>query len=305
MDSFFTAYSAEIAALAAALLWSTGSLFGAEPARILGTFAFNRIRMSMALVALTAMTLLRGGFASVPFEALALLLGSGFVGIFVGDSLFYMAVNRIGPRRCNILFTLNAPFAAMLGFMVFAERLSLLVLLGVVLVPFGIFLAIAFGKRAANQHRWEHVHGSLAAGIGLALGAALCQALGSVLARPALHAGMDPVAAGAIRMALAAFLLWNTLWFKGQAHRQKGAVTPRLLWLSFGNATVSMILGTPLLLYALRHGPVGVVSTLSALSPVFILPWIWLITKERPAAGAWVGAMIAVAGVACIVNGKV
>lgn len=305
METFFSAYSAELAALGAALFWSTGTLFGAEPSRILGTFAFNRLRMSMALVALLGMSWMRGSLTVVGMEPMLLLLASGFIGIFIGDSLFYMAVNRIGPRRCNILFTLNAPIAAMLGFLVFAERLNLMVMAGIVLVPFGIFLAIVFGNRSGARHRWETVQGSLAVGIALALGAALCQALGSILARPALHAGLDPIMAAAIRMGLAVFLLWNTLWFKNEMYRAKASVTSKLLLLSFGNAAVSMIFGTPLLLYALRHGPVGVVSTLSALSPIFILPWLWILTKQRPAAGAWLGALIAVLGVACIVNGKI
>jgi len=55
-----------------------------------------------------------------------------------------------------------------------------------------------------------------------------------------------------------------------------------------------------LLLFALAHGPAGLVSTLSATSPVLILPILWIATKERPAPGAWIGAFLAVIGMACI-----
>ena len=44
-----------------------------------------------------------------------------------------------------------------------------------------------------------------------------------------------------------------------------------------------------LLLYALAGGKVGIVSTLSATSPVLILPLLWLRTGQRPAPGAWAG----------------
>ena len=48
---------------------------------------------------------------------------------------------------------------------------------------------------------------------------------------------------------------------------------------------------TPLL-FARSAGKVGIVSTLSATSPVIILPMIGLRTGQRPAADAWFGAAL-------------
>lgn len=55
-----------------------------------------------------------------------------------------------------------------------------------------------------------------------------------------------------------------------------------------------------LLLYALSGGKAGIGSTLSATSPVILLPMLWARTGERPAAGAWAGAALVVAGMALI-----
>jgi uncharacterized membrane protein len=55
-----------------------------------------------------------------------------------------------------------------------------------------------------------------------------------------------------------------------------------------------------LLLFALSGGYVGIVSTLSATSPVIILPMLWLKTRERPAVGAWIGAALVVVGMGFI-----
>lgn len=52
-----------------------------------------------------------------------------------------------------------------------------------------------------------------------------------------------------------------------------------------------------LLVFALSG---GIVSTLSATSPVIILPLIWLRTGQRPSAGAWVGALIVIVGMGLI-----
>jgi drug/metabolite transporter (DMT)-like permease len=56
-----------------------------------------------------------------------------------------------------------------------------------------------------------------------------------------------------------------------------------------------------LLLWALRDGPVGSVGVLSGLSPVLILPMLWWKLGRAPAAGAWLGALIAVLGTALVV----
>ncbi len=63
---------------------------------------------------------------------------------------------------------------------------------------------------------------------------------------------------------------------------------------------LSLAMGMTLLLFALSGGETGVVSTISATTPVIILPLLWLRTGQRPAAGAWLGALFVVAGLAFI-----
>jgi drug/metabolite transporter (DMT)-like permease len=55
-----------------------------------------------------------------------------------------------------------------------------------------------------------------------------------------------------------------------------------------------------LLMAALARGNVGIVSTLSSMTPIVILPMLWLRTGVLPAPLAWVGALLAVAGTALI-----
>ena len=55
------------------------------------------------------------------------------------------------------------------------------------------------------------------------------------------------------------------------------------------------------MLWAFEHGRVGLSAALSSTAPVLLVPLIWLVSRERPAAGAWLGASLAVAGAALIV----
>jgi drug/metabolite transporter (DMT)-like permease len=84
------------------------------------------------------------------------------------------------------------------------------------------------------------------------------------------------------------------------AIKQKNPLTPRVVALTALSGFLALAVGMTLLLYALSGGNVGIVSTLSATSPVIILPLIWLRTGQRPAAGAWGGALIVMVGMALI-----
>jgi drug/metabolite transporter (DMT)-like permease len=53
-------------------------------------------------------------------------------------------------------------------------------------------------------------------------------------------------------------------------------------------------------LIAVQNAPVGVASTLTSLTPVFLLPLGWLFFKERITQRAVVGTALAVAGTAIL-----
>ena len=57
----------------------------------------------------------------------------------------FSTLNRVGPRRSGILFALNAPIAALLGWLVLGEALSVSAVAGIAVTAMGVFLAIIFG----------------------------------------------------------------------------------------------------------------------------------------------------------------
>jgi len=74
--------------------------------------------------------------------------------------------------------------------------------------------------------------------------------------------------------------------------------------LVFGVAAASAFfgvgLGMSLNMAALARGKVGIVSTLSSMTPVVILPMVWIRTGVAPPRRAWAGALLAAVGTACI-----
>jgi len=294
-------YIAECSALAAALCWSFGGLLSTTPTRAFGALRFNRIRLSIVSCLLLVVALATGGWRTLGLHSLLILALSAVIGIFVGDTLLYAALKRLGPRRTGILFTMNAPITVILGYFFLNERLPFNAAGGCLLIMTGVLLAVFFGARSSQKHAFEKVQGSLALGLLMGFLSALCQSISVLIARPIMIAGVDAVAASALRVGTAALLLNLVFLLRPtRGAQQVVPLTRKLLGLTAMSGIVGMALGMTFVLFALAHGPAGLVSTLSATSPILILPVLWIATRERPASGAWVGALLAVLGVACI-----
>ena len=290
----------ELAALGAATCWSVTGLISAGPAGHLGALAFNRFRQIFVTCLLAAYVLATGAWHQLDAANVAPLLVSGLIGIFIGDTLLFATLNRVGPRRSGILFALNAPIAALLGWLALGEDLSTNAVAGIALTVAGVVLAIVFGKRRDQLHAWEKVKGPLWIGVALGLGAATGQAVGSIIVRPVMAGGIDPFLASMLRVGIAAVCLTVLIQLPIPAVKPKGPLTFKVAALTALTGFIALGIGMTLLLFALSGGKVGIVSTLSATSPVIILPMLWARTGERPANGAWAGAALVVAGMGLI-----
>ncbi|VVE43018.1 membrane protein [Pandoraea iniqua] len=295
-----TTQLAYLAALGAALCWACSGMIAITPVRQAGSFPFNYARMLLVFAMLLfALAVLRG-WPSLTTEQWLRLCASGLIGILVGDTILYTSLGRLGPRRNSIIFATNAPMTAMLGYFWLGEALGWRAIVGVALVTAGVALAIAFGGRREDAHHWESVRGDVRVGVLIGLTAALCHSIGTLIAKPVMAAGVDPVGASAVRVGVSALGL--TILAARRGRSIFSAFTPGTLALTALSGFVGVAIGMTLLLYGMGHGNTGVIATLSATTPVMVLPLLWIRTRQRPAAGAWVGALIASAGVAMIFN---
>ena len=294
----------DLLALGAAACWALGSLISVGPSRHLGAFAFSRWRMLLVALMLWAATLTLspwGGWHSLPPQSWWPLALSGLVGIFVGDVALFAAMNRLGPRRAGVLFATHAAFSAVLGFVVLGERIGLQAALGGALTLAGVMTAILLGRRQDEAHAWEADRGHVGAGVLLALLAALCQALASLIVKPVMVTpGVDPIAASAVRVSVATVAQFVLLASGFAAARPTQSPTFAVLAQTGVNGFVAMGMGMTLVLVALKNGEVGTVGILSSVSPVLLLPLLWLRLGRPPAPAAWLGAGLTVVGTALI-----
>lgn len=275
-----------------------------------------RWQMAAAFVMTAAVSLAVGGWHTLEPWQIWLLLASGTAGIAIAGTTYFAAIHTVGPRITALLFSLTSPFALVLGYAVLGETITLRQGLGIALVLAGIVLAIGIPWRL----RWRGdrsaavpaaapatmptdvappVKARLWPGIVLGVVTAFGQAIGTLLARPVMASGVEPFTAMAVRSSVAV-LLFVALAAMPFGRGAPGAVRISTVTLALLAAIVGTALGMSLLLAALESGGVGIVSTLASMTPVLILPMVWIRTRERPSLMAWVGASLAIGGTALI-----
>jgi len=251
-------------------------------------------------------TLSKGWAGLTPWH-LRGLAGSGFFAIIIASSALNASIFSLGPRRSALVFSLNAPLTTILGYFVLGETLAVTKVAGIALVVAGIVLAVLFVRsdRVGSVGSPQPGQGLVVpVPFGLALGviAALGQAVGTLFARPVMASGIDPFAGMAVRAGVAAlfFLLLPLLPFPWLRQRPASG---RQLLTGVAGACIGIGFGMSLLMAALANGKVGIVSTLSSLVPILVLPMIWIRTRKRPPGLAWLGAAVAVSGTALLALG--
>lgn len=289
-------YVSEILALAAATcIAMSGMLIGELKGRV-NVFRLARWQMVASFLMTGAASLAVGGWHSLePWQIGYLALSSGF-GIVIATTTYFAAIYIAGARTTALLFSLASPFALLLGYTILGETISLRQSAGVLLVLLGVILAIglpAGSKKALSA-------GTPWFGIGLGVVTAMGQALGSLCARPAMAAGVEPFTAMMVRAGVAALVFLLASLLPIASLRDRSPMTAKTQLTALGSAFFGTGLGMSLLMAALANGNVGIVSTLSSMTPVVILPMVWARTGIAPPKAAWLGAIIAVCGTALI-----
>jgi drug/metabolite transporter (DMT)-like permease len=289
------------AALLAATLWSVTGLLATGPVRSIGVIPFNALRMFSVAIILFSWLMLTNQWQWPESDALRALILSGFIGIYLGDTLLFFSVKILGPRMAGLLFATNAPISFAFGVFILHESYYWLNLVGVFAVSAGVFIAIISRSKAGNHHL-EIANGNVKIGLLTGFGAALCQSLGTLILFDTMRSGQDPVFASMIRISVAFIFLFISLFFPAFSGGFKSylKLTKKLYSQILLSGMLGMGIGMSLLLWAVTVAPLGIVSILSATTPVMILPILWVWTKQRPALPSFIAAAILVSGTAMI-----
>ena len=291
---------AELAALGAAFCWALSGLIIINPLRKIGGLALNRARMFFVFLMLAAVSVMTGAWRDFPVSTIQTLMISGLIGIFLGDTALFGSLKRLGPSRAAVVFALHAPMTVIMGWFLLGEHLEVFTLIGCGIVTTGVIFAILGRKNHEEPQNIDSTHGRLRYGILLGLLGAFGQSAGAIIARPVMAEGVDPVTATAIRVGIATLCLIFTGFIPNPLFRSKTTFTIKILVLIIVSGFLAMGVGMTLFMYGLSIGDAGVVATLSATTPVLILPLLWINTGIRPPLMAWISAVVTLLGIVLI-----
>lgn len=281
----------ELFALLAALSWTLAAYGFRHLGTALSPLQLNFWKGLLACAGLLAFIRVSGQWVEIPPEVLTPLLLSGFIGITLGDTFIFSALNRIGERTTLSIAESSAPlFAIGLGMLWLSEFLTLWQWLGAAMIIPALFWVLEPENPAHRSHPFL--------GMAFALAAALCQALGMVFMRevflavdmPASQASFLRLAAGITAIPLIIGLQRKAFW-------------PRLTGRQWAILALSTFVGTLLAIWfqqlAVKRTEAGVVQTLIATCAIMAFS-IDRIRGHRASRKAWGGMLLAVAGVAVI-----
>lgn len=285
---------AVVLSLAAAAAFAASAMFIDSVSGRVGPLQLSRWQMGLAFLMTAGIVAVTGGWRTLDPSMVLWLTASSASGIMVGSLTYIATIQYTGPRISALLFTTASPFALALGFGFRGETVTLTQAAGVGLIVAGIALAVLGPKRDEGARTPK----PLWIGIGLGLVTSVAQALGSLLARPAMLDGADPVAAMVVRSGTGAFFFIALLALP--AFRPAHLPSLREIRQVGFSALAGMVVGMSFLMAALARGDVGIVTTLSSTTPILILPMVWAVYRRMPGPLAWVGAALAVVGTALI-----
>ena len=289
-------FLSEILAVGSAVCIALSSMFISALHGRVEVIRLARWQFVMAFFMTGAIALWRGGWQDVGLDEVKALALSSLFGIAIASTTYFAAIYTAGPRVTSLLFSLASPFALALGYFGLGETIGAWQVLGVSLVLLRIVLAIGGtgdGERSKGASRL------LLWGIALGVITALGQALGGYFARPAMAAGVEPFTAVAARAGLAA-LFCIALMAHPRGRPRDRRFRARDLGLAALASFFGNTLGMALLMAALESGKVGIVTTLSSMTPIAILPMVWMHSGKRPPLMAWLGAAVAIVGTGLI-----
>lgn len=290
------AHLGELAALGTAICWTFNSMAYEAAGKKVGSLSVNYLRLFVAFFLCSVSAFITRGFL-LPTDASGhvwfWLLISGLLGFVLGDIFLFEAYVLIGSRISLLIMSASPPLAALLGFLIMGEKISLLGLAGIFLTMAGISLVIL--TRNPNEkkiHFNRPAKGILYASLG-----ALGQALGLIFSKYGMGS-YNAISATQIRL-IAAFIGFTILITVRKKWPQ--IITSLSNKSAMGQIVVGSVLGpfigVSLSLLALQHTATGIVSSITSISPILIIPVSIWIFKEKVKPREILGACISILGV--------
>lgn len=279
-------------ALGCALAWAAAVLsfrrLSDQPPAAVNLFKNS---VATALLAITLAALGRWPDPSRSAHDWLLLVVSGILGLAVADTLFLAGLRRIDASVAAVADCAYSPTVVILSTVFLREPLAAGLLVGGPLVVVGL-LVVSYQRRTDARVIDRR-------GLSLVVLGVMTTAVGVVVAKPALDRS-DLLEATTIRLASGSIALFLFESLRGRTREVVSLFRPQPAWrpaliATFFGTYVSMILW----LGGMKYGTASRAALLNQMGAIFVLV-LSRVTGEVVPTRRWVGAAIAITGVAVI-----
>jgi drug/metabolite transporter (DMT)-like permease len=312
-------YSGELIALAVAVMWTVTAMCFEFAGNRIGSLVVNLLRLGTAFVLLGLMLWVTTGSmwpAHGDGATWGWMCASGVVGFVFGDLCLFYSYTIITARFSQLLMTLAPPFAALFGWTMLGERLSVMALVGMLVTLTGIAISV-MKRETADESDGRSSNAPLKLhlplrGVLFGLGGALGQGLGIVLSKKGMIyyeaaaqgsavADYIPFAATQMRIITGVIGFALIILFSGRLGAVRTALRDgRAMGAVFAGSIFGPFLGVSLSLMAVQYASTAVASTIMATTPILILVPYLLFRRhynKRVTRAEIIGAVLSVVGV--------
>lgn len=300
-----------LAALLTSLLWTINAVLFTSAGRKIGAISVNAWRILIAAALLwTAHLFMLGRILPEATGEQWFWMGlSGFVGLCVGDFGLFASFVIIGTRRAVLMMSLSAIFASFGAFFLFAEALTVWAIIGISVTLAGVMIVILESEERSTERRLGKREKRI--GITLALIGAIGQGSGLAFAKKGMilypqavnltDSISIAVSATLIRMLIGCLTIWLVITVWGKLSELKRALRNRRgMKYTAAGAFIGPFIGVTLSSLAAYLVEAGVAQTLMSLMPIFVIPVVWLLYRQKTSWRGILGACVAVFGVALL-----
>jgi drug/metabolite transporter (DMT)-like permease len=293
-------FTGELAAVGTSLCFAFGSTLFTLAGREIGAQRVNRVRLLLAALMIGVLHWLIFGQvlpAAASAETVSWLALSGIVGLVLGDMCLMQAFVLIGPRISMLMMALAPMFSTVIAWLFLHEMLDSQTLIGILLAVGGVVMVVV--ERPNGRPSSVAATGrEYRIGVLFALGGSLGQAGATVLSRLGLAGGIEPLSASLIRLAVASVVIWILALLGRQIGGTIATLQakPRAGLRLVGGTVAGPVVGVWLSLIAVQRTSVGIASTLTSLTPIFLIPISYVVFNERVTRQAIIGTLIAFVG---------
>jgi len=286
----------ELYALLTAVMWAAAVIFLKRSGETIPPFALNFFRVAVSTVCMVLTIVVAGQqvWYGAPLKDYLTLFASGVIAIAISDTLFLMALNRVGAGIMAIVDCLYAPSVVLFAFILLGERLGAWQWVGMALVIVGVLIAA----------RHEPPHGRTARQILIGSGYGFLSmatvALGIVIAKPVLN--RSPILwATAMREIGALIVMIPAALFAPNRRAVFGLFRPARNWkFSVPGTLLGSYLALIFWIAGMKYSMAGPAAILNQTSSIYVLIFASIFLKEPFTVRKVIASVLAIAGIVIV-----